>query len=405
MFILVSSKNQLFLISDYLEVILVHDLEMGRINDIQFIQHKDEILIIHISHISVYKLKFNSCYDVERSLLLFHSNNYMTIEIKHSFDLETTMTWIRGVRIDTTFTRIYIWSESDISIYHLKTYELMQELIDVCPGTLITATIAGSFLDTIFAGTFDGEIYSYKVTNPSTLQHKFRAHRKAVLSLIISSNRKSILSVSSDAKVKVWSLENYVHLYTFELQNVNYKIIFAQFLQSDVLVYNQHNNIVICRIKLIGESFNKLKTLVKQLLWCKDKMAALCEDNSVRLYDRQGDLVCTVFPPPTADDIKEMHFSEELEWMILLLHSGNICIYTCKGETALLCKIIYNGDIKDSEERAMLAPIITLKLLPLDAPITDCEININKEKRRASMLSILNSYKEKQYYCAMVISI
>ncbi len=402
MFMLVSSKNQLFLISDYLEVILVHDLEMGRINDIQFIEHKDQILIIHISHISVYKLNFNSCYDVERSLLLFHSNNYMTIDIKHLFNLETTMTWIRGLRIDTTFDRIYVWSESDISIYHLKTFEIAQELIDVCPGTLVTSVIAGPFLDTIFSGTFDGEIYSYKVTTPSTLQHKFRAHRKAVLSLAISSNRKSLLSVSSDAKVKVWSLENYVQLYTFELQNINFKIIFAQFLQPDLLVYNQHNNIIISKIRLIGDSFNKLKTLVKQLLWCKDKMAALCEDNSVRMYDSSGELVCTVFPPPTADDIKEMHYSQELGYMILLLHSGNICMYTCKTETALLCKIIYNGDIKDSEDRTMLATINTMKLLPYDAPITDCEININKEKRRTSILSKLNSTQEKLYYCAMV---
>lgn len=58
-----------------------------------------------------------------------------------------------------------------------------------------------------------------------------------------------------------------------------------------------------------------------------EHIAALGEDNSIRIYQLNGELITTIYPPPTANDVKEVHYSKELNKFIVLLENGSICIF------------------------------------------------------------------------------
>ena len=86
----------------------------------------------------------------------------------------------------------------------------------------------------------------------------------------------------------------------------------------------------------------------------------------------------TIYPPPSAHDLKDVFFLEKQKKLLLLLDSGVICIFNIQGETGLLEKMIRNGEITDSESRPVLFPIICMKLVKCKPPQYDCELVFRK---------------------------
>jgi hypothetical protein len=84
----------------------------------------------------------------------------------------------------------------------------------------------------------------------------------------------------------------------------------------------------------------------------------LCKDNSAFLKDIDTDPTdpkCTLYPPPSAQLIKKIVYSNRLDRYIILLSSSTICIYKKFRETALLETIQDPSEIKDVEQKRALS--------------------------------------------------
>ena len=88
---------------------------------------------------------------------------------------------------------------------------------------------------------------------------------------------------------------------------------------------------------------------------CQDNSAVIKDVNeTVATYDKT-----TLYPPPSAQTIKKIVYSTNLDKLILLLSSSTICIYKRVKETALLAKILDPSEIKDSEMNRAFSQQVT----------------------------------------------
>jgi uncharacterized protein YlzI (FlbEa/FlbD family) len=110
---------------------------------------------------------------------------------------------------------------------------------------------------------------------------------------------------------------------------------------------------LIGKLNLIGRCVGVNKAKIEALFCTEDKMLVLSNDNSCIVYSENGAVLSTIYPPPTAKTVKELHYHNSLVY--LLLSSGTICVFNHSTETSLLHKIIYTGDIKDSEGKSVIA--------------------------------------------------
>ena len=80
---------------------------------------------------------------------------------------------------------------------------------------------------------------------------------------------------------------------------------------------------------------------------------SICQDNSAVIKDISEHSASyektTLYPPPSAQTIKRIVYSVNLDRMILLLSSSTLCVYKRVKETALLEKILDRSEIKDCE--------------------------------------------------------
>jgi hypothetical protein len=83
---------------------------------------------------------------------------------------------------------------------------------------------------------------------------------------------------------------------------------------------------------------------------------ALCEDNSAFIRGVGVDETkYTLYPPPSAELIKKLVYSQRLDRYIILLSSSTMCFYKLHKDTALLEKLYEPGDVRDSEGKKALA--------------------------------------------------
>lgn len=227
--------------------------------------------------------------------------------------------------------------------------------------------------------TAEGQILVYKLGSRLKPIHTFTGHNRTILALGPHSNPNLFLSASADSTLKIWSIEHFNLIYNFKIHSsASHQLSFISFVDSNTLAMYT-NKLTMSRINLVGEFFAISKSPIKDIKWVNKYIAVLSEDNSVILHDESGKLVCTIYPPPTANDVKDVFYIRELDRVILLLYSGSMCIFRYEGETGLLERIIYTGDIKDSEDRAVLAPIKVFKSLYAKPPHFDCELAIKKK--------------------------
>ena len=95
---------------------------------------------------------------------------------------------------------------------------------------------------------------------------------------------------------------------------------------------------------------------------------SVCQDNSAVIKDIDCSLASydktTLYPPPSAQTIKKIVYSTNLDRMILLLSSSTICIYKRVKETALLEKILDPSEIKDCEmKRAFSQQVTSMEMI------------------------------------------
>ena len=108
-----------------------------------------------------------------------------------------------------------------------------------------------------------------------------------------------------------------------------------------------------------------------------ERVAAIGEDNSIVLYE-SGKVITTIYPPPSAHDLKDVFFLESSKRVLVLLDSGVICLFSIEGETGLLERMIRTGDITDVESRQLTFPIQCIKLVNCIPPQYDCELVLRK---------------------------
>ncbi|CAG9319560.1 unnamed protein product [Blepharisma stoltei] len=379
-FVVISTDFRLFLLSDLFEIWRMETLGPGRIQHVTYIHSSNHLILCGISNITVMKLICESKYDIEKGLLLDPGGGFVKFEIELIKSIDLQMNWMKGMRIDKKFERLSVWSESSIAVLSLGTYDLQNQADDLCPGTLITDTLYCPPQGYCVCATSEGQIFVYKLGSRSKPIHTFDGHNRSILALAAHSNPNLFLSASIDCTMKIWSIEHFHLIYTFKTHSSpTNPINFISFIDSNTLATYTGNKLSISRINLVGDFFAISKSAVKEIKWINKFIGVLSEDNSVILYDLTGKLVTTIYPPPTANDVKEMFYIKEIDRVLLLLYSGSMCIFRYEGETGLLEKIIYTGDIKDSENRAVLAPVKAFKPLNVKPPHYDCELAIKKK--------------------------
>jgi WD40 repeat protein len=100
----------------------------------------------------------------------------------------------------------------------------------------------------------------------------------------------------------------------------------------------------------------------------------LSNDNSAIMFSPDGTQISTIYPPPTAKDLKIMQYSIKLKKIFILLASGTICVYSFDQETALLEKLQRPEHIKDQDGKSINQVITTMNFVTVVPPKYDCEV-------------------------------
>lgn len=108
---------------------------------------------------------------------------------------------------------------------------------DLCPGTLITDVLVTSEHEYFLAGTYNGTICLYKVSQPTRLLHVYEGHIKSILALNHHTHSDFFISASSDNTVRVWNYNSFSQIYVFKLPNIAHPVNFVKFLQSGYLAF------------------------------------------------------------------------------------------------------------------------------------------------------------------------
>ena len=80
-----------------------------------------------------------------------------------------------------------------------------------------------------------------------------------------------------------------------------------------------------------------------------------CSDNSAFIQRIGEQHKCTLYPPPSSQNIETVMHSITLNRVIVLLANCSLCVYKSHRETALLEKILQQSELRDAEDK----PVIT----------------------------------------------
>lgn len=102
----------------------------------------------------------------------------------------------------------------------------------------------------------------------------------------------------------------------------------------------------------------------------------LFKDNSAVIqnpYD-SGRTLSTIYPPPTAKEVMFIEYCMTLKRMFVLLTSGTLCIYKIDKDTAILEKLQYPNQLRDSEGKSVGQQLTSMMFASSIPPKYDCEI-------------------------------
>ena len=94
-----------------------------------------------------------------------------------------------------------------------------------------------------------------------------------------------------------------------------------------------------------------------------------------------GRTLSTIYPPPTAKEVMFIQYCMSLQRMFILLTSGTLCVYRIDKDTAILEKLQYPNQLKDSEGKCVSQQITAMAMASSTPPKYDCEI-FNEARRQ-----------------------
>lgn len=121
-------------------------------------------------------------------------------------------------------------------------------------------------------------------------------------------------------------------------------------------------------IKKIGKCFANLE---EKSMNNPFAVYILCDDNSALLFRPDGKQISTIYPPPTAKELRIMEYSIMLKKIFILLASGTICVYSFDQETAMLEKLQRPDHIRDSDGKSINQTITTMTFVSVVPPKYD----------------------------------
>ena len=166
--------------------------------------------------------------------------------------------------------------------------------------------------------------------------HVFEGHTRSCTALCNLDTPGLFLSAGIDYTFRIWSIDNFQQVYCFKLPLT--EVLTNVFLQKDRFILILGRQICIGAMNLIGRCMGIVKSRVERMLCTDTQIIALNKDNSCIAFNEDGSIKSTIYPPPTAKNVKELHYHNEL--IYLLLSSGTICVFNFSAETALLHKIV-----------------------------------------------------------------
>lgn len=373
-FAIISSDLKLLLVSVLLDLWKSIPLS-GRINHIEFCGNL--LFLGGTSKVLVLNLQCDIKFDIEKSLLLDPDRGVVTFKTEVFKELALNIKWITGMKAFAKDSILVVWSECTVILIALPSCTVKAEGEDLCPGTLMTEVAYYGAQDYIIAATTQGSVYIYKVGNLFKLVHVFQGHTRSIPSLVCM-GLTYFGTASMDYTVKIWSLEHFRLLYTFEIPVSDSPISAINFVDSSTLSFTTNALLHIARVNLIGKLTFISVSSVKSLKIIDEKIAAIGEDNSIVLYEA-GKVVTTIYPPPSAYDLKDVIYLSDFRRVLVLLDSGVICLFSIEGETGLLERMIRTGDITDSENRPVTSPVVCIRQVQCKPPQFDSELVFRKK--------------------------
>ncbi len=213
------------------------------------------------------------------------------------------------------------------------------------------------------------------------------------------------ISSSNDCTIRIWCLDKFTELYCFELpagltniKLMNNKTFAAVYADAIKIGHIHHLALSFCNsrsnIRYITKCFTDEEALKVNAPFA---IATLFGDNSTVIQDPDGRTLSIIYPPPTAKAVANIAYCMSLSRMFILLETGALCIYKIDRDTAILEKLQYTNQLRDSEGKGVNQTITCMTFASTTPPRFDCEIFSElKEDKNASAIDPYNfDYNDK----------
>lgn len=400
-YVVVTADFRMFIMSEYFDVIRVMQLGSGRVQDLEYLEQTDELLVCGINSLKVMRLNIQAKYDIESAIMLDPTGRSMQISLSLVKEIDTKLHWIRGSKIQLPY--VILWSEGEISKVSLETHETTMILRDLCQSTSITTVIFSERFQVFAVGTFIGSICLYKGASQTRLNHTFEAHSRPVTALALHKDSSMFLSAASDMTIKIWSYYQYAMMYSFTVNDrPSQPLTDIIFLTLDSVVLCFENRIQVFKLNYLAEFFALLKSPIRKILMLGSRVGILCDDNSCVMTDEQGQVSCTIFPPPGALAVLAVDYIPEIDRVVMLLDSGSFAVIRCTTDTGILEQIVNRGDItvgsmQDTSGSRVQFRATALKVVRGRFPIYDPDIALKTLDPKNAKVFVEHNFKSNTF--------
>ncbi|CAI2378645.1 unnamed protein product [Moneuplotes crassus] len=380
------------------------ELKVRLVNNIYFWESKSKLITAGVGGCFVFDFCVKTKYDPKQALFLDPDSKNLIIAIENMMPINKDLYWLKGLKVVENEGMIFSWSQEVTCFNRLDNADIVGKYHSLTSKEdYITDLIISEEFKYFITSTVFGQIYVWKLNvrgsyisfddiddatrfkNMKTkrkLIHSYSGHSKKVTSLAPHPNNTSFISASLDNTVRVWCLDKFIELYCFE---VNAGLSNILLLNDKLFACFYYDKIKILKLQHLASSFCNPNSVIKKVGACYDTIEdkiknnpfaiyVLSNDNSAVIFDPKGKQMSTIYPPPTAKELKEIEYSIKLRKIFILLSSGTICIYSFDQETALLEKLQRPEHIKDSQGKSVNQLITTMNFVNVVPPKYDCEV-------------------------------
>ncbi|CAI2378793.1 unnamed protein product [Moneuplotes crassus] len=392
------------------------ELRVRLVNNIHFWEHRSKLITAGVGGCFVFDFRVKTKYDPKQALFLDPDSKNLKFVIENMVPINKDLCWLKGLKVIEKEGMLFSWSQEYTCFNKLDNGEIVGKYHSLTSKeNYITDLIISEEFKYFITSTVFGQIYVWKLNVRSTyinfddvddavkfknlktkkkLIHSFSGHAKKVTSLAAHPNNTSFISASLDNTVRVWCLDKFIELYCFEV-SAGLTDIFL--LNEKLFACVYYDKIKILKLQHLASSFSNPNSIIKKVGACYDTIEdqirnnpfaiyVVSNDNSAVVFDPQGKQISTIYPPPTAKELKEVEYSIKLRKIFILLSSGTICVYSFDQETALLEKLQRPEHIKDSAGKSINQLITTMNFVNIVPPKYDCEVLKDQAMREREVL-------------------